>query len=51
MNPGQTSDPNAYLSCLQMGKFQPSTCQLNGPLSVHPGPVVMYATEESARPN
>ncbi|KAJ8126590.1 hypothetical protein O1611_g7049 [Lasiodiplodia mahajangana] len=50
-NPSMPSDPNAYLSCLQMGKFNPELCQLNGPLSVHPGPVVMYATEETARPN
>ncbi|KAI8626764.1 hypothetical protein F5Y19DRAFT_216313 [Xylariaceae sp. FL1651] len=50
-NPGVASDPNAYLSCLQMGKFTPDVCELNGPLSAHPGPVVMYASEETARPN
>ncbi|KAI0871778.1 hypothetical protein GGS24DRAFT_503445 [Hypoxylon argillaceum] len=50
-NPGMSSDPNAFLSCIQMGKFNPDVCQLNGPLSVHPGPVVMYATEETARPS
>ncbi|KAI0096636.1 hypothetical protein GGR51DRAFT_568306 [Nemania sp. FL0031] len=50
-NPGNRSDPNAYLSCIMMGKFNPEVCQLNGPLSVQPGPVVMYATEEAARPN
>ncbi|TGJ88467.1 hypothetical protein E0Z10_g331 [Xylaria hypoxylon] len=50
-SPGGASDPSAYLSCLQMGKFNPTRCQLNGPLSAHPGPVVMYASEETARPN
>ncbi|RWA12858.1 hypothetical protein EKO27_g2234 [Xylaria grammica] len=50
-NPSTTSDPNAYLSCLQMGKFTPTICQINGPLSRVPGPVVMYASEETARPN
>ncbi|KAI1346732.1 hypothetical protein F5Y01DRAFT_265266 [Xylaria sp. FL0043] len=48
---GATNDPSAYLSCLQMGKFQPTVCQLNGPLSALPGPVVMYASEETARPS
>jgi hypothetical protein len=51
VNPGVSTDPNAYLSCLVMGKFNPDLCQLNGPLSARPGPVVMYASEESARPN
>ncbi|KAI3325319.1 hypothetical protein HD806DRAFT_472924 [Xylariaceae sp. AK1471] len=51
VNPGVTSDPSAYLSCLQMGKFTPDICQLNGPLSAHPGPVVMYASEETAIPS
>ncbi|GAP90750.1 hypothetical protein SAMD00023353_5200880 [Rosellinia necatrix] len=50
-NPATPSDPNAYLSCIQMGKFTPTICQLNGPLSALPGPVVMYASEETARPN
>ncbi|KAI0903225.1 hypothetical protein F4823DRAFT_308242 [Ustulina deusta] len=50
MNPGATSDPNAYLSCIQMGKFTPIICQINGQLSVLRGPVVMYASEETARP-
>ncbi|CAJ2513296.1 Uu.00g014150.m01.CDS01 [Anthostomella pinea] len=49
MNPGQTSDPNAYLSCLQMGKTAPLTCELDGPLSAQTGPVVMSASEETAR--
>ncbi|KAI0432732.1 hypothetical protein F5Y09DRAFT_339287 [Xylaria sp. FL1042] len=51
VNPTMTNDPSAYLSCLQMGKFTPTICQLNGPLSALPGPVVMYASEETARPN
>ncbi|KAF2972546.1 hypothetical protein GQX73_g901 [Xylaria multiplex] len=50
-NPGTPSDPNAYLSCIQMGKFTPTICQIDGPLSVVRGPVVMYASEETARPN
>ncbi|KAJ2987090.1 hypothetical protein NUW58_g4694 [Xylaria curta] len=50
-NPGDRSDPNAYLSCLQMGKFTPTFCRLDGPLSVVRGPVVMSASEETARPN
>ncbi|CAJ2511269.1 Uu.00g068940.m01.CDS01 [Anthostomella pinea] len=49
-NPGDTSDPSAYLSCIQMGKFTPLTCQINGPLSAHSGSVVMYASTETARP-
>ncbi|KAI0508736.1 hypothetical protein F5B22DRAFT_381828 [Xylaria bambusicola] len=49
--PGMPSNPNAYLSCLQMGKFTPTVCQINGPLSALPGPVVMYASEEAVRPN
>ncbi|KAI1359935.1 hypothetical protein F5Y08DRAFT_318346 [Xylaria arbuscula] len=48
--PGMSSNPDAYLSCLQMGKFTPTICQLNGPLSALPGPVVMSASEESVRP-
>ncbi|KAF2714498.1 hypothetical protein K504DRAFT_5167 [Pleomassaria siparia CBS 279.74] len=51
MNPGQSTDPDAYLSCIQMGKFTPDRCQLNGPLSARPGPVIMSAVEESARPS
>ncbi|KAI1187506.1 hypothetical protein F5B17DRAFT_440269 [Nemania serpens] len=50
-NPGNPSDPNAYLSCLQMGKMSPEMCQLNGPLSAHPGPVVMVGHKATARPN
>ncbi|KAL9106455.1 MAG: hypothetical protein Q9227_008543 [Pyrenula ochraceoflavens] len=36
-------DPNAYLSCIQYGKFQPSTCQLNGPLSGGKAPITIAA--------
>ncbi|KAI0123925.1 hypothetical protein BJ170DRAFT_637589 [Xylariales sp. AK1849] len=51
MNPGNTSDPNAYLSCIQYGKFQPRTCQLGGALSVQQPPVIIPTTEKSTRPN
>ncbi|KAH9897436.1 hypothetical protein F4778DRAFT_783019 [Xylariomycetidae sp. FL2044] len=49
-NPGNSSDPDAYISCIEYGKFQPLTCQLDGPLSIHSSPIVMAATEESSRP-
>ncbi|KAI0969001.1 hypothetical protein F4678DRAFT_177068 [Xylaria arbuscula] len=51
VDPGVPSDPSAYLSCLQMGKFTPTICELDGPLSALQGPVVMYASEETERPN
>ncbi|KAI0138637.1 hypothetical protein F4776DRAFT_619303 [Hypoxylon sp. NC0597] len=50
-NPGNPSDPNAYMFCLQMGKFNPLTCTLTGPMGQSTRTVVMSATEESARPN
>ncbi|KAI0481071.1 hypothetical protein GGR56DRAFT_303715 [Xylariaceae sp. FL0804] len=51
-NPGDTSDTSAYLSCIQMGEFQPLTCSLGGtPLAPHQPPVVMTATEETTRPS
>ncbi|KAI1499409.1 hypothetical protein F5X99DRAFT_389859 [Biscogniauxia marginata] len=50
-NPGNPSDPNAYMFCLQMGKFNPLTCTLTGPYGQSPRTVVMSATSESARPN
>lgn len=37
-------DPNAYLTCIQMGKFQPSSCNLNGPLSGGKAPIVIPTT-------
>ncbi|KAI1253700.1 hypothetical protein MGN70_004092 [Eutypa lata] len=43
--------PNAYLSCIQMGKFQPLRCDLGGPLAALQGPVVMPGDEVSSRPN
>ncbi|KAI0835634.1 hypothetical protein F5Y06DRAFT_275916 [Hypoxylon sp. FL0890] len=50
-DPGNSSDPNAYMFCLQMGKFNPLTCTLTGPMGESERTVVMSATEESARPN
>ncbi|KAI1104091.1 hypothetical protein F4804DRAFT_206239 [Jackrogersella minutella] len=50
-DPGNSSDPNAYLFCLQMGKFNPLTCTLTGPYGESARTVVMSGTEESARPN
>ncbi|KAI1468601.1 uncharacterized protein F4812DRAFT_423786 [Daldinia caldariorum] len=50
-NPGNSSDPNAYMFCLQMGKFNPLTCTLTGPMGQSQRTVVMPTTEESARPN
>ncbi|KAI1818193.1 hypothetical protein GGS20DRAFT_344925 [Poronia punctata] len=51
MHPGDSSDPNAYLSCIQMGKFTPDVCQIDGSLSAQHGPVVMSAEEVAARPS
>ncbi|KAI1410076.1 hypothetical protein F5Y13DRAFT_168293 [Hypoxylon sp. FL1857] len=50
-DPGNPSDPNAYMFCIQMGKFNPLTCSLTGPMGESARTVVMSATEESARPN
>ncbi|KAI1157583.1 hypothetical protein F5B18DRAFT_644539 [Nemania serpens] len=50
-NPGASNDPNAFLSCLQMGKMSPEVCQLNGPLSAHAGPVVMIGHKTTTRPS
>ncbi|KAI4860356.1 hypothetical protein F4820DRAFT_110294 [Hypoxylon rubiginosum] len=49
-NPGNPSDPNAYMFCLQMGKFNPLTCTLTGPYGQTPRTVVMVPTQESAQP-
>ncbi|KAI2629553.1 hypothetical protein GGR54DRAFT_585591 [Hypoxylon sp. NC1633] len=49
-NPGNSGDPNAYLFCLQMGKFNPLTCSLTGPYGQSARTVVMSATESGARP-
>ncbi|KAI1112404.1 hypothetical protein F5Y14DRAFT_271856 [Nemania sp. NC0429] len=50
-NPSKQNDPNAFLSCLQMGKTTPQMCQLNGPLSAHAGPVVIPGRKAKSRPN
>ncbi|KAH6646226.1 hypothetical protein BKA67DRAFT_96879 [Truncatella angustata] len=50
-NPGNPSDPNAFMFCLQKGKFNPLTCTLTGPYGVSARTVVLTATEESVRPN
>ncbi|KAI1660149.1 hypothetical protein F4813DRAFT_351125 [Daldinia decipiens] len=50
-NPGNSSDPNAYMFCLQMGKFNPLTCTLTGPWGQSPRTVVMSTTNENGRPN
>ncbi|KAI2462820.1 hypothetical protein F4781DRAFT_172355 [Annulohypoxylon bovei var. microspora] len=51
MNPGNPSDPNAVMFCLQKGKFNPLTCTLTGPYGESATTVSMAATEESAIPN
>ncbi|KAK6948490.1 hypothetical protein Daesc_010257 [Daldinia eschscholtzii] len=50
-NPGNPSDPDTYMFCLQMGKFNPLTCTLTGPMGQSPRTVVMPTTEVPARPN
>ncbi|KAI1403218.1 hypothetical protein F4819DRAFT_236757 [Hypoxylon fuscum] len=50
-DPGNSSNPNALMFCLQKGKFNPLTCTLTGPYGSTPETVVMPATAESARPN
>lgn len=50
MTVGAPADPNAYLTCIQYGKFQPETCELGGPLAQHQGPVVIPATIIDERP-
>ncbi|KAI1118099.1 hypothetical protein F5Y14DRAFT_401059 [Nemania sp. NC0429] len=44
------NDPDAYLLCIQMGKFNPLTCTLTGPMGQRQRQVVMPAVEESSRP-
>ncbi|KAI0151745.1 hypothetical protein GGR57DRAFT_513701 [Xylariaceae sp. FL1272] len=51
VNPGNTSNPDAYLSCLQMGKFEPDTCTINGPLSAQTGSVVVPAEPMAKKPS
>ncbi|KAI0179590.1 hypothetical protein GGR52DRAFT_570470 [Hypoxylon sp. FL1284] len=50
-DPGNSSDPNAYMFCLQKGKFNPTTCSLDGPLGTTPRTIVMTPITESSRPN
>ncbi|KAI0397365.1 hypothetical protein F5Y17DRAFT_455026 [Xylariaceae sp. FL0594] len=50
MRPAQPSDPDAYLSCLQMGSFTPYVCTIDGPLSARHGAVVMDVEAVDARP-
>lgn len=49
-SPGNTSDPNTYMFCLQMGKFNPLTCTLTGPMGQSQRQVVMPTVEEGSRP-
>ncbi|KAI8623493.1 hypothetical protein F5Y19DRAFT_458329 [Xylariaceae sp. FL1651] len=50
-NPGNPSDPNALMFCLQMGKFNPLTCTLTGPLGQSQRTVAMSTVQESIIPN
>ncbi|KAI1747011.1 hypothetical protein F4782DRAFT_522749 [Xylaria castorea] len=47
---GNPSDPNAYLFCIQKGKFNPLTCTLTGPMGQTQRTVVLPAVEQSSRP-
>ncbi|KAI0403088.1 hypothetical protein F4802DRAFT_323743 [Xylaria palmicola] len=49
-NPGNPSDPNAFMFCVQKGKFNPLTCTLTGPFGQAPRTVVLPAVEQSSRP-
>lgn len=49
-NPGNPSDPNALMFCLQMGKFNPLTCTLTGPYGQSPRTVILPAVAKAARP-
>ncbi|OTB09231.1 hypothetical protein M426DRAFT_316520 [Hypoxylon sp. CI-4A] len=49
--PGNGNDPNAYMFCIQKGKFNPLTCTLTGPYGSTARTVEMTATEEALRPN
>ncbi|KAK6069385.1 hypothetical protein SCUP234_10697 [Seiridium cupressi] len=50
-NPGNSSDPNAYMFCLQKGKFNPLTCTLTGPYGQTQRTVVLSTSGVSSRPN
>ncbi|KAI1160049.1 hypothetical protein F5B18DRAFT_634295 [Nemania serpens] len=47
---GNPSDPNAYMFCIQKGKFNPLTCTLTGPTGQIQRQVVMPAVGENSRP-
>ncbi|KAI0189279.1 hypothetical protein F4808DRAFT_44602 [Astrocystis sublimbata] len=49
-DPGNPSDPDGYLFCIQMGKFNPLTCTLTGPQGGSTRMVSLPAVEESSRP-
>ncbi|KAJ8115614.1 hypothetical protein ONZ43_g4629 [Nemania bipapillata] len=49
-DPANPSDPDAYIFCLQKGKFNPLTCTLTGPFGQTQRTVVIPAAEESSRP-
>ncbi|KAI1269275.1 hypothetical protein F5Y18DRAFT_439816 [Xylariaceae sp. FL1019] len=51
VSPGNRSNPDAYLSCIQMGKYQPDTCTINGALSAHMGSVIMPAEPRAKKPS
>ncbi|KAI1844988.1 hypothetical protein JX265_008427 [Neoarthrinium moseri] len=50
-NPGNPSDPDTYMFCVQRGKFNPLTCNLTGPFGTSARTVVIPASEGSTRPN
>ncbi|KAI0466928.1 hypothetical protein F4859DRAFT_526201 [Xylaria cf. heliscus] len=49
-NPGNPNDPDSYIFCLQMGKFNPLTCTLTGPMGQMPRIVVLPVVKQSSRP-
>ncbi|KAI1339093.1 hypothetical protein F5Y15DRAFT_384773 [Xylariaceae sp. FL0016] len=48
--PAYGGDPDAYMFCIQKGKFNPLTCDFTGPYGSTHNTVVMPTTEESTRP-
>ncbi|KAI0878533.1 hypothetical protein GGS24DRAFT_443242 [Hypoxylon argillaceum] len=49
-DPGNPSDPDAYMFCLQKGKFNPLTCTLTGPYGQTQRTIIIPAAEEGSRP-
>ncbi|KAI0183258.1 hypothetical protein EV127DRAFT_447654 [Xylaria flabelliformis] len=47
---GNPSDPNAYLFCIEKGKFNPLTCTLTGPQGQMQRTVLLPVVELSSRP-